>query len=77
MEVMAARPRPPECPLKIGDRVRSLVTDVNVTVGLVGRVTNVGPARVDRPARAHVVWDNDTVSLADAPTLEVLGQARP
>lgn len=65
--------RPPESPkLRIGDRVRSLVDDVCVTVGLEGLVVNVAPPRPYAPARARVLWDNETVSMADAPTFEVI-----
>ncbi len=57
--------------LRIGDKVRSLVDDVCVSVGLTGLVVNVVPARYGAPARARILWDNETVSLADAPTFEV------
>lgn len=65
----AARPRT----LRIGDRVRSFVDDVCVSVGLTGLVVNVAPPRYGMPARARILWDNETVSMADATTFEVLG----
>ncbi len=61
--------------LRIGDKVRSLVDDVCVSVGLTGLVVNVVPARYGAPARARILWDNETVSLADAPTFEVRGDS--
>lgn len=64
----AARPRA----LRIGDRVRSHVDDVCVSVGLTGLVVNVAPPRYGMPARARILWDNETVSMADASTFEVL-----
>jgi len=68
-EQSPSRPRP----LRIGDQVRSLVDDVCVSVGLGGLVVNVAPARYGAPARARILWDNETVSMADAHTFEVLG----
>lgn len=65
---LAGRPRP----LRIGDKVRSFVDDVCVSVGLTGLVVNVAPPRYGAPARARVLWDNETVSMADATTFEVL-----
>lgn len=62
------RPRP----LRIGDKVRSFVDDVCVSVGLTGLVVNVAPPRYGAPARARILWDNETVSMADATTFEVL-----
>jgi hypothetical protein len=59
--------------LRIGDKVRSFVDDVCVSVGLGGLVVNVAPARYGAPARARILWDNETVSMADAHTFEVLG----
>ena len=67
---MTARPRP----LRIGDKVRSFVDDVCVSVGLTGLVVNVAPPRYGAPARARILWDNETVSMADATTFEVLGR---
>lgn len=64
----ADRPRP----LRIGDKVRSFVDDVCVSVGLTGLVVNVAPPRYGAPARARILWDNETVSMADATTFEVL-----
>ncbi len=64
-------------PLRIGDRVRSLVDDVCVSVGLTGLVVNVAPPRYGSPARARILWDNETVSMADAPTFEVLTGREP
>lgn len=58
--------------LRIGDRVRSYVDDVCVSVGLTGLVVNVAPPRYGMPARARILWDNETVSMADATTFEVL-----
>ncbi|HEY5881182.1 MAG TPA: hypothetical protein VIU11_19880 [Nakamurella sp.] len=58
--------------LRIGDRVRSLVDDVCVSVGLDGLVVNVAPPRYGAPARARILWDNETVSMADATTFEQL-----
>lgn len=63
-----ARPRA----LRIGDRVRSHVDDVCVSVGLTGLVVNVAPPRYGLPARARILWDNETVSMADATTFEVV-----
>ena len=62
--------RPPNAPLvRIGDRVRSLVDDeVNIRVGLEGLVVNA----LDRIKRVRVLWDNETASLVDAGTLEIL-----
>ena len=68
--VVPARPRP----LRIGDKVRSFVDDVCVSVGLTGLVVNVAPPRYGAPARARILWDNETVSMADATTFEVLGR---
>lgn len=65
---MVERPRP----LRIGDKVRSYVDDVCVSVGLTGLVVNVAPPRYGAPARARILWDNETVSMADATTFEVL-----
>jgi hypothetical protein len=59
--------------LRIGDRVRSLVDDVCVSVGLEGLVVNVAPPRYGAPARARILWDNETVSMADGTTFEQLG----
>lgn len=64
----AERPRP----LRIGDKVRSFVDDVCVSVGLTGLVVNVAPPRYGAPARARILWDNETVSMADATTFEVV-----
>ena len=64
----AQRPRP----LRIGDKVRSFVDDVCDSVGLTGLIVNVAPPRYGAPARARVLWDNETVSMADATTFEVL-----
>lgn len=58
--------------LRIGDKVRSHVDDVCVSVGLTGLVVNVAPPRYGAPARARILWDNETVSMADAHTFEVL-----
>jgi len=58
--------------LRIGDKVRSYVDDVCVSVGLTGLVVNVAPPRYGAPARARILWDNETVSMADATTFEVL-----
>ena len=58
--------------LRIGDKVRSFVDDVCVSVGLTGLVVNVAPPRYGAPARARILWDNETVSMADATTFEVL-----
>lgn len=66
----AMPPRPPA--VRIGDRVRSLVVDVNVTPGLCGLVTNTVPPRWGQPARARVVWDNDTISITEVASFEVL-----
>lgn len=63
--------------LRIGDRVRSLVDDVNVSAGLEGLIVNVVPPRYRQPSRARVLWDNDTVSMADEPTFEVIGKENP
>jgi hypothetical protein len=65
---VASRPRP----LRIGDKVRSMVDDVCVSVGLCGLVVNVAPPRYSAPARARVLWDNETTSMADASTFEVI-----
>lgn len=65
---VADRPRP----LRIGDKVRSFVDDVCVSVGLTGLVVNVAPPRYGAPARARILWDNETVPMADATTFEVL-----
>jgi Xrn1 SH3-like domain len=75
---VAADPAEPEVverprALRIGDRVRSFVDDVCVSVGLTGLVVNVAPPRYGAPARARILWDNETVSMADAHTFEVLG----
>ncbi len=67
-EPAAPRPRA----LRIGDRVRSHVDDVCVSVGLTGLVVNVAPPRYGLPARARILWDNETVSMADATTFEVI-----
>jgi hypothetical protein len=67
----AAEPARPRS-LRIGDKVRSLVDDVCVSVGLTGLVVNVAPPRYGSPARARVLWDNETVSMADATTFELL-----
>lgn len=66
----AMPPRPPA--VRIGDRVRSLVADVNVTPGLTGLITNTVPPRWGQPARARVVWDNETISIAEVASFEVL-----
>jgi hypothetical protein len=58
--------------LRIGDKVRSFVDDVCVSVGLTGLVVTVAPPRYGAPARARILWDNETVSMADATTFEVL-----
>jgi hypothetical protein len=60
--------------IRIGDTVRSLVDDVNVSVGLTGLVVNVAPPRYQQPARARICWANDTVSMADATTFEVVAK---
>lgn len=73
----AIRPPTSLSKLRIGDRVRSLVDDVNVSVGLQGLIVNVAPPRYLKPSRARVLWDNDTVSMADEPTFEVLGKEDP
>lgn len=65
---LPARPRA----LRIGDKVRSFVDDVCVSVGLTGLVVNVAPPRYGAPARARILWDNETVSMADANTFEVI-----
>lgn len=65
---VVARPRA----LRIGDKVRSFVDDVCVSVGLTGLVVNVAPPRYGAPARARILWDNETVSMADATTFEVI-----
>ncbi len=67
-EKASARPRP----LRIGDKVRSFVDDVCVSEGLTGLVVNVAPPRYGAPARARILWDNETVSMADATTFEVI-----
>lgn len=59
-------------PLRIGDKVRSLVDDVNVHEGLVGLVVNTAPPLYGQPALARVLWDNDTVSIAAASTFEII-----
>ncbi|HEY7812902.1 MAG TPA: hypothetical protein VIC62_06660 [Nakamurella sp.] len=58
--------------LRIGDKVRSHVNDVCVSIGLTGLVVNVAPPRYGAPARARILWDNETVSMADAHTFAVL-----
>ncbi len=58
--------------LRIGDKVRSFVDDVCVSVGLTGLVVNVAPPRYGLPGRARILWDNETVSMADATTFEVI-----
>lgn len=58
--------------LRIGDRVRSLVDDVCVSVGLTGIVVNVSPPKPYAPGRARILWSNETVSMADADTFEVV-----
>jgi hypothetical protein len=58
--------------LRIGDKVRSFVDDVCVSVGLTGLVVNVAPPRYGAPARARILWDNETVSMADSTTFEVV-----
>ena len=55
-------------PIRIGDKVCSFVDDVFVSVGLGGLVVNVAPPRYGRPGRARILWDNETVSMADAST---------
>ena len=55
-------------PIRIGDKVCSFVNDVFVSIGLGGLVVNVAPPRHDKPARARVLWDNETESMADANT---------
>lgn len=66
------RPRP----LRVGDTVRSLVDDVCVTVGLTGLVVNVihpgYGGNYGRTPRARVLWDNDTSSMAEYDTFDVL-----
>lgn len=66
------RPRP----LRVGDTVRSLVDDVCVTVGLTGLVVNVihpgYGGNQGRTPRARVLWDNDTSSMAEYDTFEVV-----
>jgi hypothetical protein len=57
--------------LRIGDKVRSLVDDVCVSIGLTGLVVNVAPPRYGAPVRARILWDNETVSMADADTFEM------
>lgn len=69
-EAVPVSPRPRA--LRIGDKVRSFVDDVCVSVGLTGLVVNVAPPRYGAPARARILWDNETVSMADATTFEVL-----
>lgn len=59
-------------PLRIGDRVRSLVDDVNQVVGLEGLVVNTAPPLYGQPARARVLWDNETASMANASTFEII-----
>lgn len=54
--------------LRIGDRVRSAVDDVNVSVGLQGLVVNVICKWGRITGAARVLWDNDTVSIADTGT---------
>lgn len=75
-QASADAPAVPERPrqLRIGDKVRSFVDDVCVSVGLTGLVVNVAPPRYGAPARARILWDNETVSMADATTFEVLGR---
>lgn len=66
-------PEQPYTPgLRIGDRVRSLVEDVNVQPGLEGVVTNTMPARPGLATRARIAWVNATISIAAADTFEVL-----
>ncbi|MGB4767732.1 MAG: hypothetical protein WBP22_00585 [Candidatus Saccharimonas sp.] len=63
----------PKAPTRIGDKVKSLVDDgACVTIGLDGLVTNIISARGDRPSLAFVAWGNDTFSVANAGTLELL-----
>lgn len=66
------RPRP----LRVGNIVRSLVDDVCVTVGLTGLVVNVihpgYGGNQGRTPRARVLWDNDTSSMAEYDTFEVI-----
>lgn len=60
--------------LRIGAKVRSLVDDCNVSVGLEGIITNVMPPRpTGFPfGAARVLWSNDTTSIANAETFEVI-----
>lgn len=66
------RPRP----LRVGDTVRSLVDDVCVTVGLTGLVVNVihpgYGGNYGRTPRARVLWNNDTSSMAEYDTFQVI-----
>ena len=58
--------------LRIGDRVRSVVDDVNQTVGLEGLVVNISPTLFLQRLRARILWDNETASMADDSTFVML-----
>ncbi|MGB4762700.1 MAG: hypothetical protein WBP12_05100 [Candidatus Saccharimonas sp.] len=73
--VTTEKPQSKPKPLRIGDKVRSLVDDVCVSVGLVGIVVNVAPPRYGLATRARVLWDNETVSMADSDTFELVPKA--
>lgn len=62
--------------LRIGAKVRSLVDDCNVHVGLEGLIVNVMPPRPTGfpHGAARVNWANDTCSIANAETFEVIPQ---
>ena len=57
--------------LKGGMRVRSLVEDVNVSVGLEGMILNVTPQYMQE-AKLMVLWANDTRCYVKASTVEVV-----
>lgn len=61
----------PKTRLRVGDRVRSVVDDVNVSVGLCGVVVNVITRVGDPTGGARVLWENDTVSIAESGTFVV------
>jgi len=57
--------------LKGGVRVRSLVEDVNISVGLEGTILNVTPQYMQE-AKLMVLWDNQTRCFVKASTVEVV-----